>query len=409
MSSLGVRDVGLDLFDPATVEDPYPFFETLRREAPVRRIPGTNTFLVSSWALVAEAARRTEDFSSHLTSLVVLRDGAAGEFPMGADESAVHVLATADEPDHAAHRKLVLPSLVARRIQSMRSEVGQQVEQLWRDGLVGDRIDWARHMSDRLPLTVVATLIGLPAEDVPQLLTWAYDSTELLGGVVPAQRLEQLMASTVELVGYLTDQYRAACATPPDDLIGDLARASAHGAISDEVAILMLVQLVAAGGESTAGLIANGARLLATHPAVQDQLRADPTRIGAFLEEALRLESPFRGHYRHVRAETTLGGATLPAGSHILLLWGSANRDADTFERPDDLILDRPNLRSHLAFGRGAHFCVGANLARMEATVALSTLLAQSATVTLAPDTAPVRTPSIFVRRHDTLVLEIAR
>ncbi|HET7736478.1 MAG TPA: cytochrome P450, partial [Nocardioidaceae bacterium] len=126
-------------------------------------------------------------------------------------------------------------------------------------------------------------------------------------------------------------------------------------------------------------------------------------------DEALRLESPFRGHYRSVPRDTTLGGVEIPAGSFLLLLWGSANRDPNQFPHPDSLDLERPVIRQHLAFGRGTHFCVGSHLARMEATSAIGVLLERTSLFELDPDNPPTWIPSTVVRRHRTLDLRYSR
>ncbi|WP_438823350.1 cytochrome P450 [Nocardia cyriacigeorgica] len=168
--------------------------------------------------------------------------------------------------------------------------------------------------------------------------------------------------------------------------------------------MLILVQLVGAGGESTAGLIANAARILAEHPGIQDRLRADTAAIPAFLEEVARVESPFRGHHRHITRETTLGGVTLPTGGHLLLMWGAANRDPGTFTDPDIVDVDRSG-RTTLAFGKGAHFCIGAALARMEALAAITTLLERTTGFGLVDDAPPRWVLSLMVRRLASLPL----
>ncbi len=305
-------------FLPSNIDDPYPLYDVLRREHPVYRIPDTDFYLVSTWELVTEAVSRTGDFSNNLTGVLVRTpDGSAVTFDMNGGGQAVHVLATADEPDHQHQRKLVLPTLVAKRIRALEPVMTEYTQQLWDNGFDGRRIEWVTSVADTLPLQMVATLIGLPAHDVPQLLAWSYDSTELLSGIVTAERLTGVVTSAAELTGYLYSKFREARAHPVDDLLGDLVRCCDAGELSEDVAVLMLVQLVGAGGESTAGLIANSARLLAERPEIQTQLREDPLLVGAFLEETLRLKSPFRGHHRHVNADTTLGGMTLPAGSHL--------------------------------------------------------------------------------------------
>ncbi|MFI2477174.1 cytochrome P450 [Nocardia xishanensis] len=397
----------IDLFDPGSLDDPYPLYDRLRRTAPVHRVDGTDFYLASRWDLVVEATTRPADFSSHLTAALVHQpDGSASVFDMDGEGQAVHVLATADDPEHLRQRKLVLPALVAKRIRALEPTMQANVRRLWAEGVEGDRIEWMAAMADRLPMTVVAGLIGLPEADVPRLVEWGYASTELLGGVVTTDRLGIVITAATELAGYLHRAFTAACEAPGDDLLGDLARARAAGELETQVAVLMLVQLVGAGGESTAGLIGNAVRLLAADSPLQQRLREDPELLPEFLEEALRLESPFRAHHRHVVADTTLGGVDLPAGAHLLLLWGAANRDPAVFPDADRLRLDRTVQRGHLAFGKGVHFCVGAALARLEARVALGALLAATGSFEQAPgDDAAQWVPSIFVRRHARLAL----
>jgi cytochrome P450 len=397
-------------FGPELLDDPYPAYQTLRRESPVWRVPGTRTSVVTSWALVGEALSRADDFSSNLTALLVRGpEGQPVEFDLTSLGTAIDVLATADDPSHAAHRRLVFPHLVPGRVQAMHDDLVELAESLWASGASGERIEWMSALADRMPLTVVAQVIGLPRADVAQLLRWAYEGTELLSGVASFERMAYLGASAEAMGAYLAGQYGEARQAPAANLLGDLATAANQGAVSDHEVVAMLVQLVGAGGESTAGLIGNAARILAEQPDWQKQLRASPELIPAFLEEVLRLESPFRGHYRVVRRTCRLGGEDLQAGDHLVLHWGAANRDGQEFADADRVVLDRSGPRPHLAFGRGLHFCVGAPLARLEARVAVATLLAHTDWFRLDPDDPPVWIPSIFVRRHASLPLKLER
>lgn len=397
----------IDLFDPRLLDDPYPLYARLRTDSPVHRVSDTDFYLVSRWDLVMAATTRPADFSSNLTAALVREpDGSAAVFDMDGGGHAVHVLATGDDPTHLAHRKLVLPALVAKRIRALEPTIAATADRLWGEGLRDGHIEWMSAMADRLPMTMVAGLIGLPDNDIPQLIAWGYASTELLGGVVTADRLGAVVTAATELAGYLHRQFTLACDNPADNLLGDLAKACTAGELTTDVAVLILVQLVGAGGESTAGLIGNATRILATDPNLQARLRSDPDLLTPFLEEALRVESPFRAHHRHVVTATTLGDTHLPAGSHLLLLWAAANRDPAIFSAPDEIRLDRPQQRNHLAFGKGIHFCVAATLARLEARVALRTLLDRTDSFQLAAEpTAAQWIPSIFVRRHQRLAL----
>jgi cytochrome P450 len=245
---------------------------------------------------------------------------------------------------------------------------------------------------------------------VPDLLRWAYDSTEMLGGWLDEARLGTTVQASLDLHAYLAERFDEALDRPGDDLMGELALACQLDDLDVDTAVLILLQLVGAGGESTAGLIATAARRLALDSCLQNLLRRQPDLIDPFLDECLRLESPFRGHYRHVVARTTLGDVELPAGSTLLLHWGAANRDPARFEEPDLLDLSRAGVRQHLAFGRGIHFCVGSALARLEATVAIHALLTRTSSIRLDGDPADAAAwvPSIFVRRHSRLRLALS-
>lgn len=398
-----------DVFDPALVDDPYPALARLRAAEPVHRVAGTGFFLVSSWDLVHQVVADPASYSSNLRA-VLLRSpaGTPTALPMDGGGTVEQVLATADDPAHKPHRAAVLGT-IGRRIRALESSVERQVDHLWDRWFTGRAADWARDMADRLPLALVAELIGLEPGAVPDLLRWAYDSTEMLGGWVDAERLTATVTASIELHAHLEARFSAALANPRDDLMGELAHACRDGHLEPATAVLVLLQLVGAGGESTAGLVATAARLLATDPALQVRLRTSPELVDPFLDECLRLESPFRGHYRHALTDTRLGGVEVPAGSDLLLLWGAANRDPARFDRPDELDLDRPGIRQHLAFGRGTHFCVGSALARMEASTAVRALLARTTSFTLDGEDAAAWVPSIFVRRHARLRLALAR
>lgn len=332
-----------ELFDPQVLEDPYPFYRRLRETAPVWPVGDSGFYFVSRWDLVVEATERAEDFSSNLTAALMKSAEGLAVAPMGPPADPTHVLATGDDPLHHAHRRLVLPTLVAMRITALEPVMAQTGSCLWERGVNGDGIDWMAAMGDALPMTMVARLIGLPAGDVPQLVQWGYSSTEMLGGLNTPQRQAQVVTDTMHLVLYLREHLEEELAAPGDDLLGYLAQACNRGDISLDIGVMILVQLVGAGGESTAGLMGNAVRILGENPRLQQRIRENRALLPTFLEEALRLESPFRGHHRHVLTDTTLGGVQLPAGSHLTLLWGAANRDPAIFEDPDVLRLDRPS------------------------------------------------------------------
>jgi len=394
----------IELFDAQSLQDPYPLYERMRAAGSVRRIGDSDFYAVSSWDGVVEAITRVDEFSSNLTATMVYQpDGTIAPFTMAPLGDPSHALATADDPAHAAHRKVLVPHLAAKKIHALEQFVAETAERLWTEGLRDGRIEWMSVMANRLPMMVVARLIGVPDTDVDKLVEWGYAGTQLLEGLVSADQLAAAGASVMELGGYITDHFKRAAADPRDNLLGDLATACAADELDNVVSMAMMITLFAAGGESTASLLGSAAWILATRPDIQQQVRENQQLLGAFIEETLRYEPPFRGHYRHVATNTALCGTELPAGSRLLLLWGAANRDPAHFDAPDEFRLDRTDGKGHIAFGKGAHFCVGAALARLEARIVLRLLLDRT-TVIEAADVGHWL-PSLLVRRLERLEL----
>jgi cytochrome P450 len=396
--------------DRGIIDDPYPFYEKLRESAPVWQVPGTRTFFVAPWALVTEAVARTDDFSSNLTAVLMAdADGGPTEFDMTPLGAAINVLATGDEPEHGPQRKLVAPHFTAGRLAELETGLGAVMDARWAEVLAGPggRVEWMSAVGDRLPMTLVARVVGLPDADVEWIIPLAYESTDLLGGLLSLADMGPLAEAAAALNEYLLERFELALADPHDDLLGAYTAPVIAGTMTAADVVGALVILVGAGGESTAGLIGNAARILAEDPGVQDRLRRDPSLVPRFLEEVVRLESPFKGHYRHVRRDTELGGVPLVAGDHLLLLWAAANRDPEEFEDPDTLRLDRRFSTHHVAFGRGLHFCLGAPLARLEARCAIEALVTRTKSFRLDASAPPKWQPSVFVRRHAELHLQL--
>jgi cytochrome P450 len=261
-------------------------------------------------------------------------------------------------------------------------------------------------MANRLPMMIVTRLIGVPDLDSEQLMRWGYASTQVVEGLVGPDELAAAGAAVLELAGYINEHFQRAAADPRDDLLSVLATACATGELADLTALNMMITLFSAGGESTASLIGSAVRILADRPDVAKHVRENPTLLDTFLEEVLRYEPPFRGHYRHVRGETTLCGEQLEEGSRLVLLWGAANRDPSHFDDPNTFRLGRSTGKGHIAFGKGAHFCVGAALARLEARIVIGQLLERTSLIE-ATDTGRWL-PSLLVRRLEHLELTVA-
>ncbi len=400
------------LLDPAVIEDPYPFYRALLSHAPVYRVPDTPVYLVASHALIHAALKNTADFSANLTGILVTGESGDPElFDLSDFGGSVDALANADEPFHAVHRKLVLPQLTARRVAAMEAELRRWVRSRVAALVASGGGDGVAALANPIPVMAMARLTGLPLEDTDRLLQWAFAGGEILSGTAGLAEMARLGESTAALAAYLREHFvktRREGSGAPEHVLDALARGETAGLISEQEAVSILIVLVGAAGESTSSLVGSALRLLAEQPRLQARLRAEPALIERFVEEVVRLESPFKGHYRAVVRDTRLGDTDIPRGARLMLLWAAANRDPAVFAAPDALDLERADAGEHLGFGHGVHFCIGARLARLEARVILEELLSSTHSISLADQPWPKHVASIFVRRLAALPLRLS-
>ena len=396
------------LLDPKVIDDPYPFYRQLHADAPVWKIANTGLFAVSTFELLAEATSRVDAFSSNISCLLY-RDATGLPSRLSYGDAGVQALATADPPMHALHRNTVFPELVAKRMIELEPEIVDIANRCVTRALDGGTVELMAAIGNVVPITMISRLIGFHDSNVKQLLRAAFDSTSMLGSTLSIDQLTELISRTSEIQIWIADQISRAMQEPGDDLLGAVARGVDGGVFTDFEANVILHTLLSAGGESTTSLLGNAVRILAEDQELQQHLRHNPEQLPTFIEEALRLESPFRYLMRSVPKDTTLGVHQIPAGATVLLLWGAANRDALVFDRPDEVDLQRKVPRRHVAFGRGIHHCVGAPLARIEANKVLTVLLERTSSFTLDPEHGPRWVNSLLVRRHDRLPVRLVK
>jgi cytochrome P450 len=403
-----------DPFSPDVVQEPHAFYAALRREAPLYRLPKGAYYLISRYRDVRDAAMNIEVYSSNLVA-VLLQGVQQPELIAieGAGPDAVDALAIADPPVHARQRKLSNNAFSMRRVAALEPAIRALAESLIgailpRDGGLWSSADWMSEVAVPLPMTIIAGLIGLPNEDIPQLKRWSDSAVGLLSGVNTPEQLGEHVHQVSELMAYFVRRVDEAALAPRDDVLGDLVRAcEGSEALTRAEVVSILLQILTAGNESTTSLIGSALRLLLEHPQIEKSIRADRALLEPFIEEALRLESPFHGHFRLVRRDTEVAGEPLSKGSRVMLLWGAANRDGDEFPNPDAIDLARPNAKSHLAFGFGIHHCIGAALARLETRVTLETLFARTRALRRGEGKVS-HLPSMLIRCLASLPVEIA-
>jgi cytochrome P450 len=396
---------GTALLDQEVLDNPYPFYGQLREQAPVWQVPGTEVFVVTSFALLEEAARRVKDFSSNMRCLLYRDEkGLPARLALG-EWGGVQALATADPPVHPVHKRTVFPEFVAKRMALLEPEIAEIVTGCVERAVDARNVDFMAVVGNLVPITVIGRLIGFRNSDPNSLLQAAFDSTALVGATLSQQQLYECLARSAEIQTWITDQLAEAATEPGDDILTAIRRGVEKGSLSTPEGAAILHILLAAGGESTTSLLGNAVRILADDANLQQQLRQQPDLIPSFLEEVLRLQSPFRSMLRSVPENTTLGGVDIAAGATVLMFWSAGNRDPAAFENPDEIVLDRP-LR-HMTFGRGIHQCVGAPLARLEGRIVLSVLLERTSSITLDPERPPQWVESLQVRRYRHLPVKL--
>lgn len=401
---------GFDPFAPETLANPFPFYRALRASPPVQVREG-GYFLVSRYEDVRRAALDVETFSSKFVAILLHRGSEVSLMPRPSEDMGPpDVLALQDPPRHGPQRKRMTRSLSREALDAAEPAIAALVDPLVDGFLATEGGDLMDRVAFRLPVAVTLALLAFPAEDAGWVKEKSDRAVELLSGIVTPSRLQTLAISAAELLAYATDRWAeiARGTRAPSAITGQLLDGVKEGEFSDAEAASMCMQLLIAGSDSTSSLIGNAARLLAERPALAGSLRGDPALLHAFIEEALRLEPPFLGHFRRTTRATELAGTSLPEGAAVMLIWGAANRDERVFPDPDALLLDRPNGRNHLAFGHGIHLCVGAQLARRQARLALGALLAGTRDFSLASTSLTYR-PSAFVRTLDALPLRTTR
>jgi cytochrome P450 PksS len=277
-----------------------------------------------------------------------------------------------DEPDHARLRALVHRAFAPHLVERLRDRVQALADRLLGEAAGAGRLDLVAGYALPIPATVIADLLGVPPADQHRFHRW---TQRMVSASTPGDFLLAL-PSLYRLARYVRTLIAARRAAPRDDLLTALVRAEEAGdRLSPDELLGMAVLLLVAGHETTVNLIAGGALALLQHPDQLERLRRDPSLLPAAVEELLRFTSPVElATERYAREPVEVAGATIPAGDLVLAVLGSANRDPRHFDRPDELDLARAPNR-HLAFGQGAHYCLGAPLARLEGQIAFATLL----------------------------------
>lgn len=362
------------LFGPEMLADPYPFYQRLRAAHPVFRVPQLDAWVVTSYEAVNGALRNPQLSSDRFPRL---RQRLA---PKGLDSLAsdrVRSMIHMDPPDHTRLRGLVNKAFTPKTVEAMTGHIHDIVNELL--DAVGNhgRMDIIEDFAYPLPVTVIAEMLGVPAEDRARFKHWSDEVSVVLGGDVAALSETLLRRATTareELAEYFRDVVRRRRQNPGTDLISALTQAEEEGGkLTEDELYSTVVLLLVAGNETTTNLIGNGMLALMRHPGEMQKVWASPSLVPAAIEEMLRFDGPVQLTTRMAKTDLEIQGTKIPKGDWLYLVLGAANRDPAQFPDPDRFDVSRAENK-HIAFGAGAHFCLGAPLARLEAQIALRAL-----------------------------------
>jgi cytochrome P450 len=407
--------------DPAPLSSehltcPFATDAWLRDHAPVFHVADQDVWVITRHQDIQEALRRPDLFSNRFGRVIRGRDRLTPDALAILEEGwePVDTLFTTDPPEHRRFRGLVNKAFTARRVARMGDYIRQVTDKLLDDLVAADGpVDLVEAFAVPLPLTVIADQLGVPREDLPLFKRWSQAIVAELSRMASPDEQVASARSYLEFQRYFHQRIEERRAEPRDDILSDLVHARGDDEderpLDDRELLMMLTQLLVAGNETTTNGISAAVWLLASRPDLQRELRRDPERIPDLVEETLRLEAPIQAMWRITTQDVEIAGTTIPHGSLVMLRYTAANRDDRHYTCPGDLDLDRPNVRDHLAFGGGIHFCVGAALARSEMTVAIEALLHRTTDVRLVPDLAIAHPPHQLIRGIQRLDVEIDR
>jgi cytochrome P450 len=407
----------INLLDHELQSCPYDAYDTLRNEAPVWRDPITGMYVITRYDDVRMILLDTERFGSGRA--------ASGRGPGGIERvmkvRALYeekgwlpaaTLAGRDDPEHRQMRALFDHAFRPSRIKALDPYIIDLADRLIDDFVEAGSCDWMKQFAVPLPLIVIGKQMGAREEDIWQIKAWTDAWVQRLGMM---QTEEEALWSTemeIEAQHYFQAIFERLRAEPDDTLLSDIVNTVipewGRALTDNELHAEMMADTFVGGSETTTNALAYGVMLLVQNPDVWQRLKENTERdLPIFVEEVLRLEGPVQGLFRSTRVDVELHGVSIPAGSILNIRYAAANRDERHFECPADIDLDRSSPRSHLAFGVGVHYCLGAPLARRELIIGFSALLRRIESVRFAQDPPNLAVqPNVALRALQELQIE---
>jgi cytochrome P450 len=411
--------------DHEILEDPYAFFNALREHGPVYQPPGKDYYVVTGFEEALEVLRNHDAFSA-----VISLQGAGAPLPFAPeggdinDQIEAHrqqfagwdQVVNMDDDRHTKLRALINTLFVPSRLKASEEFIDHYCEEMVGRAVADGKVELIGTIATPFVTMVVADLLGVPMEDRKIFMDAiaAAPPPGSLDGHDPMDPATSPFAVMGKyFFGYIADRR----ANPRDDILTEFAFAKYLDGTTPEVYDLVQLGMFmfGAGQDTSAKLLGNAMKYLVERPDLQDQLRADPSLIPAFLEEVLRIEGSTKQTARLARKDTQVGGVNIPAGTRLLVALSAANRDPQRWEDPNELVLGRKKILEHVGFGRGKHVCAGAPLARAEVRIIMEKFLASTSKIEIDRDRHPNGVadlsyePSFIIRGLAEMHLKLTR
>lgn len=385
-----VADIDLDSYNPMDREVqqcPYPHYAALRDHGAIFHHKQTGMYFASRLDVVNEILRDTETYSSKMSNA-----GTMGDSDVMKEVGAImregwpraETMLTIDPPQQTRYRKLVSRAFSARRIAALEDKIREIAVELIEEFPDEGTIDFHADFAVSFPVRVIHYALNMSPETEGKIKGWSDDAVAALGVDLTDERRLEAARGQVECQKYWHSEYEKRLAEPQDDILSDIAHADFDDPDTPDGEVRKLEfseifsiiqQLMVAGNETTTKFLNETIRLLIENPEWWHRLVDQPDEvINGLVEEGLRLSSPNQGLFRLVTKDVEIGGTEIPAGSRIWVMFGAANRDERTFPESEGFDPGRDNLKEHIAFGKGHHFCIGAPLSRLEGKVAFEEL-----------------------------------
>ncbi len=406
-----------NFFEPATLIDPFGYYQAAHANAPILAVPQQNLHIVFNYDLIAEATGRTDEFSNDFGALLGGTRAQDPELRAILDKGwpAPPTLLTADPPVHTRFRKLVNLAFSMPRVNAIEADIRSKVIGLIEGFADRGECEFLEDFAVPLPVSMIAKQIGLE-DQLDRVKRWSDSGVDQLSQMISKERELECARDGVEFQHVIKAKIDERRANGGDDLLNDLVQARIDGEqpLTDPEIMSIMNQFMVAGNETTTSTLAGAMLQLIRNP---DQLAKaaaaaggkDTKLIGNLVEEALRTETPTAGMWRFVKRDAELGGHLLPKGSMLHLRYAAANRDPAKFPDPDKFDIERTNARTHLAFGRGIHMCVGNMLSRKEIAVAFDELLARLTNFAITDEAAINVPPNMLLRGITKLPISFER